>query len=273
MLETVRTDLIREGITLTAPVPLRECRITRPYLLQREGIEDGTAIILAVPYAAPPTEPHNLSAYAAVRDYHLYFRSLFSRLLPRLRDRFPSARFAGFADHSPIDEIHAALIAGLGVRGDNGLLLTEDYSSYVFLGEIITDAILPAPTVTPRECHHCGACRRACPVSMHREQCLSALTQKKGELSEEEWALLDAHPLVWGCDTCQEVCPYTKAAAARGTLYTTPPFFRELRLPHLTTEILNGMSEEEFRDRAYAWRGRAVIGRNLSRKETDPSES
>lgn len=267
MLKTVCTYLNREGITLLAPVLLRDCRITRPYLLDRAGIADGTAILFAVPYATREADEGNVSAYAAVRDYHIFFRELFDSLLPSLRTRFPDHRFAGFADHSPIDEIHAALIAGLGVRGDNGLLLTELYSSYVFIGEIITDAILPTSPVTPGECLHCGLCRRACPVSLDKSQCLSALTQKKGDLTEEEYARLDAHPLVWGCDSCQRTCPYTATALKRGTIYDTPSFFREQLCPTLTVEHLDLMDEETFRSRAYSWRGRAVIRRNLLRKE------
>ena len=267
MLNTIRTLLTEEGIGLSAPLLLRDCRITRPYLLSREGITDGTAILLAVPYMSGEESERNLSAYAVPRDYHLYFREMFARLLPALRERFPDIHFAGFADHSPIDEIHAAITAGLGVIGDHGLLLTELYSSYVFLGEIITDAILPAVPVTPGECLHCGACRRACPVGLDKSRCLSALTQKKGELSEEEWLRLDAHPLVWGCDTCQKVCPYTVKARQRGTIYQTPPFFREHRIPSLTSEEIDRMNDETFAERAYAWRGRAVIRRNLLRKE------
>ena len=267
MLKNIRTYLNREGITLLAPVLLHDCRITRPYLLEREGIADGTAIIFAVPYATPHSDGRNVSAYAAVRDYHIFFRDLFASLLPALQKDFPNHRFAGFSDHSPIDEIHAALIAGLGVKGDNGLLLTELFSSYVFIGEIITDAILPVTPVSPAECLHCGACRRACPVALDKSQCLSALTQKKGDLTEEEYARLDDHPLVWGCDSCQEACPYTVAAGKRGTLYETPPFFQNQICPALTVESLDRMDEETFRSRAYSWRGRAVIRRNLLRKE------
>lgn len=267
MLDVIEALLAEEQLTLFAPLSLEDCRVLRPYLLERAGIRTGTAVILAVPYAVP-AEERNVSAYAVSRDYHLYFRELFDRLLPRLRERFPEHRFVGFADHSPIDEIHAAARAGLGVIGDNGLLLTEKYSSYIFLGEIITDAVIPAHAREIGTCHHCGACKRACPVVLNKGECLSALTQKKGELTEEERAQLAAHPLVWGCDICQEVCPYTRAAKANSTLYGAPPFFREKTIPVLTVETLDAMTEEEFRERAYAWRGRAVIRRNLLNQET-----
>ena len=179
MLNTVQKLLEAEGISLSSPIRLLDCRITRSYLLDRVGITDGTAIMLAVPYLPRWYEQKNVSAYAAVTDYHVYFRALFDRLLPILRERFPEHHFAGFADHSPIDEIDAAARVGLGVIGDNGLLLTVPYSSYVFLGEIITDALLPTSLQAPGECLHCGICRRACPVGLDKNQCLSALTQKK----------------------------------------------------------------------------------------------
>ncbi len=268
MLDTIGQYLKEEEITLWAPIALAECRIQRAYLLERADIHEGTVIMLAVPYALPYGEGRNISAYAAVPDYHLYFTELFDRLLPRLRACFPDCRFAGFADHSPIDEIDAALRAGLGVRGDNGLLLTKAYSSYVFLGEIITDAALPTSPTELGECFHCGACRRACPVGLDKTSCLSALTQKKGALTPQEQARLRTHPLVWGCDTCQEVCPYTIAAQQTGTLYAAPSFFRRSPLPSLSDELLDGMEETAFRTRAYAWRGREVIRRNLLLKKT-----
>ena len=267
MLNTVQKLLEAEGISLSSPIRLLDCRITRSYLLDRVGITDGTAIMLAVPYLPRWYEQKNVSAYAAVTDYHVFFRALFDRLLPILRERFPEHHFAGFADHSPIDEIDAAARVGLGVIGDNGLLLTVPYSSYVFLGEIITDALLPTSLQAPGECLHCGICRRACPVGLDKNQCLSALTQKKGELTREEERRLREHPLIWGCDTCQEMCPYTTAAIKNGTLCTAPTFFRRDVIPVLTEDILSAMDEDFFSLRAYAWRGRAVIERNLNFKK------
>lgn len=80
---------------------------------------------------------------------------------------------------------------------------------------------------------------------------------------------------IWGCDVCQEACPYTAHAKNRGTIYTDIPFFNRNTLPHLTPDALDAMSDEDFRRRAYAWRGREVIRRNLILKQdqTDRKES
>ncbi len=267
------------GIDLCGVLPLRECTIKRPYLLERAGFDEDRqaqayVCIFAVPYLTPASDtPHrNLSAYAVSEDYHLFFAQLYDTLLARLRQDHPAHRFAAFVDHSPIDEIEAAVCAGLGVRGRHHLLLTERHSSYVFLGEIITDlALTPTPTALPkhlRVCHNCGACLSACPMQAERGECRSALTQKKGVLSEEETQCLIAFPSLWGCDICQEVCPYTAHARKRGTLYTNIPFFHQNAVAHLSLDILDAMDDATFSRRAYAWRGRDVIRRNLLLKQS-----
>ena len=95
------------------------------------------------------------------------------------------------------------------------------------------------------------------------QECLSALTQKKGALTPEEQDALRRHPLIWGCDDCQLVCPLNRAALS-GAHDTPLAFFRAERLLCLTPEALAGMPEECFRERAFAWRGRAPLERNLA---------
>ncbi len=265
MEKTVKELLAARGITLTAPLSLSACTITKPYLLSREGIEGGTAFLFAVPYYTTECEDsaRNISAYAVSRDYHLFFRELFDEILPLLRKSFPAYRFAGFTDHSPIAECEAAVRAGLGYYGKNHLFLTDAYSSYVFLGEIITDAVIDAPAKEERHCIGCGACLAACPVSGDVTRCLSALTQKKGALTDKERAQLFAHGCAWGCDLCQQACPVTKRAIERGSIYTEIPFFAEGAISHLTAQTVREMSDEDFAARAYSWRGKATILRNL----------
>ena len=265
MQNTISKLLAARGISLSAPIALKDCNITRPYLLERAGITEGTAFLFAVPYYTTQCDDpaRNISAYAVSRDYHRFFAVLFDELLLLLRKEFPEHKFAGFTDHSPIAEGEAAVRAGLGYFGCNHLFLTTAFSSYVFLGEIVTDAIIEAPSGEIKVCSGCGACRAACPVDLTVAECLSALTQKKGVLTDAEQSAVLSHGCAWGCDRCQEACPVTKQAKKSGSIYTTIPFFKDTAIPHLTAEAVCAMSDEEFASRAYSWRGREVILRNL----------
>ena len=247
-----------------APIALSDCTVTKPYLLEREGIKNGTAIVIAVPYMTTFCDhpQRNLSAYAVSKNYHAFFDALYADILPRLRSTYPQSRFAGYADHSPIAEVEAAAQAGLGVIGKNHLLLTEKYSSYIFLGELITDAMLPCKVMPIRTCEDCGACMRACPAA-ELGTCLSALTQKKGVLTKQEERSIRRYGSVWGCDICQAVCPHTKRAMQTKSIYTSIPYFYEDPIPVLTTRILDEMDETQFLSRAFSWRGKETIRRNL----------
>ncbi len=276
MYETLASLL---GLPLRA-IPLSSCRLIRPYLLERAGISaEGTAMMFVIPYLMRADMEHparNLSLYAVPRDYHGYAESLKVTLLPVLQERFPEHRFALFSDHSPIAEAEAAARAGLGVLGENRLLLTPRYGSFVFIAEVLTDADfrtvmglsdkapLPAFPVEVPRCRGCGACHAACPARAGGV-CLSALTQKKGALTAEETAALQAHPSVWGCDICQTVCPANQAAED-----TPIPYFREERLLSVTAADVEGMEDAAFASRAFSWRGREVILRNLNMKEETP---
>ena len=255
---------LKNHIDLFAPIPLSDCKVQREYLLEREGIQSGTVIMLAIPYFTKACQDpnRNLSCYAISKDYHGFFKSLYAELLPLLKDAFPNNRFAGFADHSPICEVDAAARAGLGIIGKNHLLITEKYSSFVFLGCLITDAMLDCKSHEPKFCENCGACIKACPAS-NTSDCLSALTQKKGALSEEECLKIVRHGSVWGCDICQLICPHTINAIKQKTIFSPIPYFEEDALSHLTVGRLDEMSDDEFLSRAYSWRGKDTIRRNL----------
>ena len=266
MFENLLIFLQKKNIDLVGALPLSACHVIRPYLLARANISKGTVFMLAVPYFTPSCEDKgkNISAYAVSRDYHLFFEELYEELLPYLSNLYPNAHFAAFADHSPISELHAAVRAGLGVIGKNGLLLTEKYGSYVFLGEVVTDIEIPCEVQPVRMCEDCGACSTACPANVSEKTlCLSALSQKKGELNEEEREILRSTNTVWGCDKCQEICPYNLRAKASGSIYSPISFFYQDAIPSLTVKEIENMSEEDFSRRAYSWRGRDVILRNL----------
>lgn len=264
MLTFIKSELQQLNIDLVSCISLDECKKTKPYLLEHNGIKSGSVIIFAVPYLTKVSAgKRNVSSYAVSRDYHLFFKDLFSSLISKLNQRYPSNKFLGFTDHSPIDEIHASTLAGIGVIGSNHLLITEKYSSYVFIGEIITDAVLPSFAKEIKQCINCKKCINACPVNMEISKCLSALTQKKGELTISEQEAIKSHGFAWGCDKCQSACPYTVNAIKNNTIYTDVEFFNENLTPYLTHEDVENMSENDFSERAYSWRGKAVIERNL----------
>lgn len=211
-------------------------------------------MLLLVPYRTADSPSRIISSYAVSEDYHLYFKSLFESVIPELEKKYPAASFHGFADSSPIDEIGAAAMCGLGVIGRNGLLINEKYGSYVFIGEILTDAVLPDQSSEPGYCLDCGACARACPTGCLGDRgavCLSELTQKKGELSESETALMRKYRTAWGCDVCQSVCPMNRAAE--------PSRIEFFCLEKIFAPRLGGRIDR----RAYGWRKAVTIERNL----------
>ena len=253
----------KEKIEYYAALSYEDVREINPHLREKCGFTPRSAIIYLLPYYSGKSK--NMSVYSSSLDYHIAIREISERLGEYLRAKFPDCRYRGFGDHSPIDECGAAIAAGLGMIGDNGLIINEKYGSYIFIGDVITDitptelvAVSPMPK---RECLHCGACRRACPTGILRGEgtdCLSAITQRKGEISDFEVSLMLNFNTVWGCDECQRVCPYNK-----DPIITPIDFFHKDRISCLTTEILDGMSKEEFTSRAFAWRGRKTVGRNL----------
>lgn len=220
----------------------------------------GASSVLCACFPYRLREPRrNVSYYAVVPDYHSVLLPLLRTAASRLSEAFAGYTFEPFVDNSPIPEVRAAAMCGLGVVGDNGLLITPEYGSWVFLGEIVTDLPLLAGQQPVRACPHCGRCRAACPggalagEELEKSRCLSHLTQKKGTLSEEEAALIQKGELVWGCDRCQEVCPLNRDV--RETAF--PPFL-EKRFP-----LVRSGDAARLSGRAFQWRPPEVIERNL----------
>ncbi len=219
-----------------------------------------TVIVACFPYLLDESEYSgiNISKYAVVTDYHKVAISRLEKAVSGLKELFPQNEFSAFSDNSPIPEVRTACLAGLGVRGMNSLLITEKYGSFVFIGEIVTDLELDYEEKEEISCIKCRKCIESCPSSAIKENgfdrslCLSEITQKKGELSEEEIRLMKECGCVWGCDICQDVCPMNKNAAT-----TEIEEFLFSPVPHVT----EGCSLE---NRAYEWRGRKVIERNIS---------
>lgn len=247
----------QNGIENIGIIPFSKCRIINEPLLKRKGAENSkSALMYTVPYYSGEYESRNISRYAVPKDYHLFSKELLCNICAALSDRYSGYFFRGFSDHSPIDEVMAAAEAGLGVVGENRLLITEKYGSYVFIGEILTDFVPEEYNTSGKAfCVKCGKCERACPS---KDVCLSKITQTKGERSEREKSLMISCNTAWGCDICQEVCPMN-----RGVSMTDIEFFKKDLTPVLSSDMIDNMSDDEFSERAYAWKGKNTIKNNL----------
>lgn len=260
------------GVAEVGTVPYGECEIINQNLAKRLPFEPQSVIIGIVPYYTHFCDmPHTVSAYALAHDYHKLLHGICKDAVERLKELYPASHFEGFADHSPINEKIAAAKAGLGIIGDHSLLITKLYSSFVFLFEIITDLKLNNTVHNIEYCEHCGACKKACPADINdKKTCLSAITQKKGELSMYEAELIKQCGYVWGCDICQLICPHTKKAISQKTIYSDLPWFN--------VNIIASPSENTVADtndfdmRAYSWRGKQTILRNIKLYNKLPQE-
>ena len=210
--------------------------------------EGAQSVIVAVfPYRFEGEGRRNVSRYAAVPDYHRSAGDVLRHIAADLS--VDGQRYEAFIDNSPIPEVEAAVRCGLGVRGDNGLLITPQFGSWVFIGCIVTDARYACtPSPENSECTHCGACVAACPgqclPGSGRSNCASHLSQKKGTLTSEQERIRRDSGLVWGCDICQEVCPLNADVDVR-----PHPCFSWYR-PYITAQDLDDLT-----DKAYGWRG------------------
>ncbi len=222
-----------------------------------------------------------ISRYAWGDDYHEVLRERLEALVESLRERFASPFEArAYVDTGPVQERVLAKYAGLGWLGKNTLLLNQMLGSFFFLGVILTTLELE-PTLGANELPPpdlCGSCRRcldACPTQafvepyvMDARKCISYLTiELRGSIPEEFRAPMGNH--VFGCDICQDVCPWNRRAPIvtlapfQPRVYPAPeenhadaspaPQDESLYLPRL--EWLLGLSESDFRK---LFRGSAI---------------
>ncbi len=217
-----------------------------------------TVIVCLFPYKVKEAPPESISRYAAVPDYHRVCGEYLKKATDELRKQIDKHRFEWFVDNSPLPEVYTAACAGMGIIGENGLLITEEYGSFVFLGEIVTDLELNLPEIEPKNCKDCGKCKAVCPKHTENSECLSKISQKKGELSSTDIELLRKNKIVWGCDICAEVCPENKQAQ---TTYIA--------------EFINGYrncytNAEDVKGRAYEWRGEKTVQRNYLLQKEKP---
>ena len=220
-----------------------------------------TAIVCAFNYYAGE-EKGNISRYAQGEDYHITVLRKMQPIAEELEKNGFSAKI--FADTGILNERLLAKNSGIAFIGRNRMAISEKFGSYFFVGYILTDCEIKDDRKTREGCLDCGRCEKACPLGALKggfceEKCLSYITQKKGELSEEEEQAMVSANTVWGCDICQEVCPHNQ-----GIPITEISEFKENRIINL--EIDENISNKEFKklykNRAFSWRGKKILIRN-----------
>ena len=192
----------------------------------------------------------HVARYAWGDDYHEVVGKRLDELLAWMHKRWPEPFEAcRYVDTGPVQERVYAQYAGLGWIGKNTCLINPEIGSWIFLGEIITTLDLEPDTQGLEQCGSCTRCLDACPTGalvepgvLDSARCLSYLTiEHRGDVPEEYHGAIGTH--VYGCDICQEVCPYNQPAP---TSDATPWQPRPgLDLPRLVE--LSNRSDDELR--------------------------
>ncbi len=188
----------------------------------RSVIVTGTLYNAARPYSADvPADVARLSRYAWGDDYHEVIGRRLASLLAWMRDASGQAFDArAYVDTGPVQERVYAQYAGLGWIGKNTCLINPDIGSWLFLGVVITSLPLEPDTQGLEQCGSCTRCLEACPTGalvepgvLDSNRCLSYLTiELRDEIPVDHRRAMGTH--VYGCDVCQEVCPYNQPAPA-----------------------------------------------------------
>ena len=148
-------------------------------------------------------------------DYHLVLRNRLQILEAYIREKVPEAHCQSMVDTGELADRAVAERAGIGWSGKNCAIITPEFGSYVYLGEMITN--IPFAPDTPMEdrCGTCNKCIEACPTGalvqggqINAQRCISFLTQTKGMIAEEFRDKLGNR--LYGCDSCQTACPENK---------------------------------------------------------------
>ncbi|MCP4251111.1 MAG: tRNA epoxyqueuosine(34) reductase QueG [bacterium] len=198
-----------------------------------------SVIVVALNYEQPtPSRPDDqprgqVAKYAWGDDYHQVVRDRLRLMIARMRSRLDEP-FATRAcvDTAPILEREWAAAAGLGWIGKNTMVLNDRIGSYFFLAEIVTTLDLEPDDPLPDHCGSCTRCLEACPTDaltgpyeMDARRCISYLTiELRDEIPPEYHR--DMGEWIFGCDICQQVCPFNRDAPATGAfaIHAPTPF-------------------------------------------------
>lgn len=201
------------------------------------------------------------------QDYHTVLRDRLQKLETFIKEKVPAVILQSMVDTGELSDRAVAERAGIGWSGKNCAIITPEFGSYVYLGEMITD--IPFPPDKPIEdgCGTCNKCVDACPTGalvtggqLNSQRCIAFLTQTKGFLAEEFRSQLGNR--LYGCDTCQTVCPENKGK----DFHFHPEMEPDPELAKPKLKPLLTMSNREFKEKfghvSGSWRGKKPIQRN-----------
>ncbi len=207
-------------------------------------VENARSVIVVLlnyfPQKLQNTSAPQLAKYAYGSDYHYIIKSKLNELKEFIAQHAGIVNGTAYCDSAPVLERRWAEKAGLGWVGKNTNLLNSELGSFFFIGELVVDMKLEYDVPQVDRCGSCSRCIDACPtkaLTKHRvdaSRCISYLTiEKKGEIPEEFQAHLSN--CLFGCDICQDVCPWNKKKAH-------PHHFEELQ----PSDFLLNMMQEDW---------------------------
>jgi len=208
--------------------------------------EAKSVIVLGTNYG-PRTDPAAISVYAQGKDYHDVVKKRL-KALGRWMVEDLDCEIKVFVDTAPVMEKPLAQLAGLGWQGKHTNLVSREFGSWLFLGEVFTTLNLEPDRPMVDHCGTCTACLDACPTGaitpyrMDARKCISYLTiEHKGMLKPNLMENMGNH--VYGCDDCLAACPWTKFSVP----HTEPNFLPRIELTAPRLADIAGLDEAEFR--------------------------
>jgi len=189
-----------------------------------------------------------VSRYALGRDYHRLMRNRLQKLADQIEKEIGTFGYRAFVDSAPVMEKAIAQKAGLGWIGKHSNLLNRTAGSWFFLGELYTDLPLPVDRAVSEHCGDCVSCIECCPTraivapyEVDARRCISYLTiELKGSIPEALRPLIGNR--IYGCDDCQQVCPWNRFA----TPTAEPDFMPRHGLETATLLELFAWTEQDF---------------------------
>jgi epoxyqueuosine reductase len=237
-----------------------------PALLM-EGTQ--TVVCVGLVYGPQPSSPlphvPKIARYARGKDYHKVVRGLLKQVLATLQATYPTLRGRACCDSTPLHDKALAVAAGLGWQGKHGLVIHPKVGSWLVLGQLLLNLPLANPTPPPIVANHCGRCTRcidACPTDaivangvVDANRCLAYWTIENTTAEELPPAIAEnLQGWLFGCDICQEVCPWNERFA-EAYVAGHPPhaaFTARPELTGLTAEDWLAMDEATFAQRVTA---------------------